>query len=130
MPPLVHRLGPMGRPRRKLLQRLLNLQDDALRARKQILREGQSSGVMDSEERSVDAEEAGIGFSLLELASQTLQGIETALRRLEAGVSSTCSDCRVSIPDARLRALPFASLCVGCQQALDGVADFRRPLGQ
>ena len=131
---LSQRLSVPRQPRRRLLERLRSLQDDALRTRRQVLREGQPSGVMDVEEQSVDAEELGIGFSLLQLASQTLQGIETALRRLEAGVFGTCSDCRARIPDARLRALPFAALCVGCQEKHDGAAASAtrpppRPLG-
>lgn len=117
-----HRISRPRQPRRRLLERLRSLQDDALRTRRQVLREGQPSGVTDLEEQSVDAEELGIGFSLLQLASQTLQGIETALRRLEAGVFGTCSDCHARIPEARLRALPFASLCLACQERRDEAA--------
>ena len=45
--------------------------------------------------------------------------IETALQRLEAGQLGTCSDCRCRISDARLRALPFAALCLACQERHD-----------
>jgi DnaK suppressor protein len=77
---------------------------------------------MDLEEHSLDVEERGVGFSVLELTSRTVQGIETALRRLEAGELGTCSDCRCRISGTRLRALPFAALCLACQEGREGVA--------
>jgi RNA polymerase-binding transcription factor DksA len=55
----------------------------------------------------------------LELTSQTVQDIEAALRRLEAAELGACSDCRSRISGARLRALPFAALCRGCQEKQD-----------
>jgi DnaK suppressor protein len=87
-----------------------------------MLRDGlpaATSGVMEFEELSLDAEEQGVGFSVLELTSRTVQGIETALRRLDAGELGTCSDCRCEISGARLRAQPFAALCLVCQDKHD-----------
>ena len=55
--------------------------------------------------------------SVLELTSRTVQGIETALHRLDAGEFGTCSDCRCRISDTRLRALPFAARCLACQES-------------
>jgi len=82
-------------------------------------------GVMDFEEHSLDAEEQRVGFSVLELTSRTVQGIETALQRLEAGEFGTCSYCRCGISDARLRVLPFAALCRACQERHDIAAGWR-----
>ena len=110
------------RARHETLERLLSQQGTILRNRRQLLRKGlptEMSGVMDVEERSSDAEAQDVGFSLLELTSRTVQGIETALQRLEAGELGTCSDCRCRISDARLRALPFAALCLACQERHD-----------
>jgi DnaK suppressor protein len=119
------------RARHGKLEQLLSRQGGVLRSRKQILRDSQPSGVMDAEEHSLDAEEQSLGFSLLELTSQTLQGIETALQRLETGELGTCSDCQSRISAARLRALPFAALCLACQQQRDigAVAAARARIG-
>lgn len=84
-----------------------------------------TTGVLDLEEQALDAEEQGIGFSLLELTSRTVHRIETALQRLEAGQLGTCSDCRCRISDARLRALPFAARCLACQERHDLLAGWR-----
>jgi DnaK suppressor protein len=75
--------------------------------------------VTDLEEYAQDAEEQGISLSLLELEHQTMRGIEAALRRLDAGELGTCSDCEGAMSAARLRALPFASRCLLCQQQHD-----------
>jgi DnaK suppressor protein len=133
MATMIHRIRGADRARHGKLEHLLSQQGTILRNRKQILRDGlptETSGVMDVEERSLDAEEQGVGFSVLELTSRTVQGIETALQRLETGELGRCSDCRGRISDARLRALPFAALCLACQAKHDIAAVSRWPAGQ
>jgi DnaK suppressor protein len=125
MATMIHRTRTTDRGRHKMLEQLLSQQHTVLRNRKQILRDGlptAMSGVLDAEEHSLDAEEQGVDFSLLALTSQRVQGIETALRRVAAGQFGTCIDCRGAISGARLRALPFAALCLACQDQHD-VAD-------
>ena len=115
------------------LRRLLGEQDGMLHTRKEALRMSVPAGtfgVIDEEEHSLDNEELGVGVSLLELTSQTVRGIEIALRRLEAGDYGICSDCRSRISAARLKALPFADRCRGCQEQRDIAAfSLRRHAG-
>jgi DnaK suppressor protein len=128
MATMAHRIRGADRARQEKLEQLLGQQGAVLRNRKQILRDGlptATSGVLDFEEHSLDAEEQGVGFSVLELTSRTVRGIETALQRLEAGKFGTCSDCRCRISDARLRALPFAALCLACQERHDIAAGWK-----
>ncbi len=124
MATVTHRFRASDRSRHKMLEQLLSQQEATLRNRKQFFRDGlptSTSGVTDDEEHSLDAEGQGIGFSVLELTSRTLQRIETALQRLETGAFGRCFDCRCKISDARLRALPFAALCLACQDRQDAV---------
>jgi RNA polymerase-binding transcription factor DksA len=51
------------------------------------------------------------------LASETLDDIEHALSRLEAGTYGTCELCAQAIPVDRLEAIPHASTCVVCAVA-------------
>ena len=128
MATLIHGARGADRTRHGKLEALLSQQDAILRQRRQILRDGlptATSGVMDFEEHALDAEEQGIGFSVLALTSRTVQGIETALQRLEVGEFGTCSDCRCRISDARLRAMPFAALCLACQERHDMAVGWR-----
>ncbi|GAA3534133.1 DksA/TraR family C4-type zinc finger protein [Zobellella aerophila] len=46
--------------------------------------------------------------------------VKEARNRLGAGESLThCEECDAVIPEARRKALPGVSLCVGCQSALE-----------
>ncbi len=128
MATLIHGARGADRTRHGKLEALLSQQDATLRQRRQILRDGlptATSGVMDFEEHALDAEEQGIGFSVLALTSRTVQGIETALQRLKVGGFGACSDCRCRISDARLRAMPFAALCLACQERHDLAVGWR-----
>ena len=119
MASMIHRNGARDRARHVRLGQLLRQQDAILRNHKQMLRAGQPtamSGVLDAEEHSLDAEERDVGLWLAALTSQKVRGIETALRRLAAGNFGRCSDCWNAISGARLRAQPFATLCLACQQ--------------
>jgi DnaK suppressor protein len=132
MATLIHGARGADRTRHGTLEQLLSQQDAILRQRKQILRDGlptATSGVVDFEEHALDAEEQGVGFSVLALTSRTVQGIETALQRLEVGGFGTCSDCRCRISDARLRALPFAAVCLACQEKRDIAAGWKERVG-
>lgn len=52
----------------------------------------------------------------LERKQQLLREIEAALKRLEAGRYGLCEGCEVSIPERRLRALPWARFCLECAE--------------
>jgi DnaK suppressor protein len=63
-----------------------------------------------------------LGAVLAQMSAQTLQEIESALRRLARGTYGRCADCRAEMSPARLRAMPFAERCRDCQEQLDAVA--------
>jgi len=46
---------------------------------------------------------------------QKLEQIDAALKRMEAGEYGVCEECEEEIPIGRLKALPFATLCVKCK---------------
>jgi len=50
---------------------------------------------------------------------QTLRAIEQALQRLEEGSFGACAECDRQIPPKRLHAVPWAALCLSCQEAKD-----------
>lgn len=53
----------------------------------------------------------------LERERRTLREIDAALARIEAGNYGVCDLCAISIPRARLEALPWAHLCVNCAES-------------
>ena len=54
--------------------------------------------------------------SLIERSEDRLRLIDQALARVDNGTYGTCAECGEDIPIERLKALPFALLCVDCQQ--------------
>ncbi len=67
--------------------------------------------VQDAEEQSVSDFAKDMEFALVQMKADTLSRIDEALRRLEAGTYGKCAECGREIPEARLKALPFAVLC-------------------
>lgn len=107
------------RTRHQALEQMLHLEETVLRFRRQLLRENPAAEVTDLEERSQEAVQESVGLSLAELASRTMRGIEEAIQRFDAGEFGNCSHCGGPIGRARLRALPFATLCRPCREVED-----------
>ncbi len=52
---------------------------------------------------------------------QKLEQIESALSRMENGEYGYCEDCGENIPVGRLKAMPFAILCVKCKSERESI---------
>jgi DnaK suppressor protein len=88
---------------------------DRLRSLRETL-PAQVAEVKDAEEQSVQDFAQDVELALMEMKSETLAQIDEAVRRLEAGVYGVCANCGRDVAEARLKALPFASLCLECQE--------------
>ena len=60
-----------------------------------------------------------IEFALIQMKAETLDQINQALSRLDAGAYGYCVECGAEIPGRRLRALPFAIRCKDCEEELE-----------
>jgi DnaK suppressor protein len=56
---------------------------------------------------------------LEENAGHLLEEVERALLRIDEGTYGTCSVCGTPIPDERLEAVPYATLCIEHKRALE-----------
>ncbi len=59
-------------------------------------------------------------LALQENARRLLEQVEAALQRFDQGTYGVCENCGQEIDPARLQALPYATLCIRCQQRLGG----------
>ena len=68
-----------------------------------------------------DATEAfdGQRSGSLQNAQRLLEQVRDAMERLDDGTYGKCESCGESIDPARLEALPYATLCLRCQQRLE-----------
>ncbi|MFA5570023.1 MAG: TraR/DksA family transcriptional regulator [Sphaerochaetaceae bacterium] len=53
-------------------------------------------------------------------AANRLKSVEAALARLRNGRYGVCLQCGEVIPEERLRAIPYAVLCVSCKTGSEG----------
>ena len=58
-------------------------------------------------------------MALLAILDAQLAQIRDALARMDAGTYGTCERCGKPIPEARLNAVPFATLCVEDQEYVE-----------
>jgi DnaK suppressor protein len=68
---------------------------------------------------ATEAFEQAKELALHENARQLLVKVTDALDRFDQGTYGTCERCNAEIDPARLEALPYATLCLRCQQRLD-----------
>jgi DnaK suppressor protein len=73
--------------------------------------------VLDEGETSDADIQEEIGFALIQLKSETLDRINTALRRISEGTYGICFECGEEIAERRLKALPFAVRCKDCEES-------------
>ncbi len=57
-----------------------------------------------------------IDYSLEENEARLLEAIDGALARLDDGTFGTCASCGEPIDLDRLRAVPYATLCIACKR--------------
>lgn len=98
-----------------LTERRREVQDD-VQNRIRGGRADQSHGVGDQVDVSDAHIQGDIDFALLQMRAETLSRISEALVRLEAGQYGMCLSCASEIAERRLRALPFAVRCQGCEE--------------
>lgn len=78
-------------------------------------------------ERSADqleeiqgASQRAIAVCNLDREFTQLRDARAALRRIEDGSFGTCQQCDEDIHPKRLAAVPWATFCIRCQEAVDG----------
>ena len=101
--------------RESLLERrsgLLQQQENQLSA----LNSPEKHHIADLEEMGADGADTDQLCALVDLNSSNIDQIDLALKKLDAGNYGVCESCMEPIPAARLEFLPFAALCVECQQ--------------
>ena len=89
---------------------------------------GKLNEVLDAVESAEADIQEELEFSLVQMKSETLNKINDALARLEAGTYGNCFDCGEEIAEKRLRALPFAVRCKDCEQARENAENRERQL--
>ena len=101
------------------LHKSLVIKRDALR--KQIFDDlnvasGSMGGKGDEADVAADGSQTELHSQLASLESRELNQIERAIFLIRKGRYGVCEHCDSKIPVARLKALPFTTHCINCQQ--------------
>jgi DnaK suppressor protein len=65
------------------------------------------------------ASERALAICNIDRESKQLRNARAALRRIREGTFGVCEECEEQIHPKRLVAIPWASLCIQCQEAKD-----------
>jgi DnaK suppressor protein len=82
-----------------------------------LLKELQTSG--DEIDQALDAAQDELSSRMAEVESRELAQIENALERIRSGAYGLCEITGKVIPQARLSALPYATLCIEAQREVE-----------
>ncbi|MBI3321492.1 MAG: TraR/DksA C4-type zinc finger protein [Candidatus Omnitrophica bacterium] len=66
---------------------------------------------------AADTYERELSTNIVSSEQQILYQIDDALKRLDDGSYGLCQPCNQPISMSRLKAVPYASLCINCQRA-------------
>ncbi len=107
---------------REMLRELLTrLRIEAQRRIKDLRRDQEQERELEPEDEMESARTTGeveTHAALIARVEEKLRYLDEAFGRLDAGTYGRCLKCGGAIPIERLMAIPFASYCVDCQQAL------------
>lgn len=78
-----------------------------------------SDGADDLVDRANNAYNREFMLALSGTERDLLRDIDQALERLEKGVHGICEPCGRAIPQARLKAVPWARYCIDCQERVE-----------
>ena len=65
------------------------------------------------------ASECALAICHIDRESKQMREVRAALRRFREGTFGVCEHCEEPIHPKRLLAIPWASLCIQCQEAVD-----------
>jgi DnaK suppressor protein len=105
----------MGPYKKMLLELKENLLKEVI-VNQEAGMEANGDDVLDLADQASDAYDRELASSLSETERSRLQAVEKALHRVDQGTYGVCETCEKMIALPRLKALPFARLCMNCQE--------------
>ena len=66
---------------------------------------------------AADTYERELSMNMVSAEQEILYQIDDALKRMDDGSYGSCLECHQPVSMSRLKAVPYASLCIECQRA-------------
>ena len=82
----------------------------------------------DPVDMTLQAAEREMATQSLDRDAEIVRQLRSAIDRIEDGTYGICRECEEDIAPKRLKAIPWAPLCIECQEPADGSAWKRRAI--
>ncbi len=101
-----------------LLERRNRIQESINKELNEI-RSNERHHLADMDDLAADTADESTAYHVMEIEQAELAQIDRALEAIEAGTYGICEECDGLIDEARLEALPFATLCIECKREFE-----------
>jgi len=111
--------GDLALYRTWLLDKLRLLLGDVNKLESEVMRSKKDSATLDISkfaDLGSDNFEIELDMEMLESQGDEIKEVVAALRRMEDGTFGLCSACGKKITPRRLKAIPYARMCVACKK--------------
>ncbi len=102
--------------RAKITGEIHRLSEDTLSSSQRDSSGDLSGYAMHMADVGTDTFQRDIELGLVSREQEILYRIDEALQMIEEGTYGKCVECGKPIKESRLRAVPFAKLCIACQE--------------
>ncbi len=99
----------------KFADEIRSIARDAARSPSAASADGASYNVHVSD-MAADTYDRELSTNMVSAEQEVLYQIDDALKRLDEGAFGVCAECQHPITMSRLKAVPYASLCIECQR--------------
>ena len=100
----------------KVLNQINNLSEDTLSTSQRDSSGDLSGYSMHMADVGTDNFQRELALGLVSNEQQVLYRIKEALKRIDEGTYGKCEACNQPIKESRLKALPFATMCISCKE--------------
>lgn len=109
--------GLLLKEKERILESIRHVSEDTLKKSQKEASGDMSGYTLHMADVATDAYDREFSLGLASNDRAILLKIEDALKEIEEGVYGICRDCKKPITKTRLKAVPFATLCLKCQQS-------------
>lgn len=102
--------------REKITGEITRLSEDTLSSSQRDSSGDLSAYSMHMADMGTDTFQRDLELGLVSKEQEILYKIDEALQMIEEGIYGKCQECGKPIKESRLKAVPFAKLCVPCQE--------------
>ena len=107
--------------REKITGEIMHLSEDALSCSQRDSSGDLSGYSIHIADVGTDTFQRDLDLGLVSKEQEILHKIDEALQMIEKGTYGKCQECGSPIKESRLRAVPFARLCISCQEEEEAI---------